>query len=40
VALEKLLQREILRCRSWSEDSEGFGLKITCNLWARRWPNL
>jgi len=33
-------QREILRCGSYSEDSEGFRLKVTCRLWARRWPNL
>ena len=32
VALEKQLQGEILRCGSYSEDSEGFGLKVTCNL--------
>jgi len=32
VALEKQPQREILRCGSYSEDSEGFGLKVTCNL--------
>jgi len=32
VALEKKPQREILRCGSNSEDSEGFGLKVTCNL--------
>ena len=40
VALKKLLQREILRCGRYSEDSEGLGLKITCNIWTRRWPNL
>jgi len=40
MALEKQPQREILRCGSYSEDSEGFGLKVTCNNWARRWPNL
>ena len=39
VAVEKQPQCRILRCRSYSEDSEGFGLKVTCNLWARRWPN-
>jgi len=39
VALEKQPQCEILPCGSYSEDSEGFGLKVTCNLWARRWPN-
>ena len=32
VALEKKPQREILSCGSYSEDSEGFGLKVTCNL--------
>jgi len=40
VALEKQPQRENLCCGSYSEDCEGFGLKVTCNLWARRWPNL
>ena len=40
VEIEKRPQREILRCGSYSEDSEGFGLKVTCNLRARRWPNL
>ena len=24
------------RCGSYSEDSEGFGLKVTCNLCVRR----
>ena len=32
VALEKQRQREILLCGSYSEDSDGFGLKVTCNL--------
>ena len=32
VSLEKQLQREILRCGSYSEDSEGFRLKVTCNV--------
>ena len=32
VALQKQPQREILRFGSYSEDSEGFGLKVTCNL--------
>jgi len=32
VALEKQPQCEILRCGSYSEDSEGFGVKVTCNL--------
>ena len=32
VALEEQPQREILRCGSYSENSEGFGLKVTCNL--------
>jgi len=32
VALEKQPQREILHCGSYSEDSEGFVLKVTCNL--------
>ena len=32
VALGKQTQREILRCGNNSEDSEGFGLKVTCNL--------
>jgi len=40
VPLEKEPQREILRCGSYSEDIDGFGLKVTCKLWARRWPNL
>ena len=40
VALEKQPQREILRCGSYSEDSEGFGLKVICSLWARSWPDL
>jgi len=40
VALEKEPQCKILRCGSYSEDSEGFRLKVTCNLWARRWPDL
>jgi len=40
VALEKQPQCEILHCGSYSEDSEGFGLKVTCKLWASRWPNL
>ena len=31
-ALEKQPQREILRCGNYSEDGEGFGLKVTCNL--------
>ena len=31
-ALEKHSQREILHCGSYSEDSEGFGLKVTCKL--------
>jgi len=31
VALEKKTQREILHCGSYSEGSEGFGLKVTCN---------
>ena len=36
VALEKQPQGKILRCGCYSEDSEGFGLKDTCNLLARR----
>ena len=32
VALEKQPQREILSCGSYSEDREGFGLKVTCNI--------
>jgi hypothetical protein len=32
MALQKQPQCEILRCGSYSEDSEGFGLKVTCNL--------
>jgi len=40
VALEKQPQRENLSCGSYSEDSQGFGLKVTCKLWARRWPDL
>ena len=36
VALEKEPQREILCCGSYSEDSEGFGLKVTWNLCTRR----
>ena len=40
VALEKQPQREILHCGSYSEKSEGFRLKVTCNLWAKRWPKL
>jgi hypothetical protein len=32
VALEKQPKREILRCGSYSEDSEGFRLKVTCSL--------
>jgi hypothetical protein len=32
VASEKQPQREILFCGSYSEDSEGFGLKVACNL--------
>jgi len=28
-------------CGSYSEDSEGFGLKVTCNLWVRKnWINI
>jgi len=29
VALQKQPQREILHCGSYSEDSEGFGLKVS-----------
>ena len=36
VALEKQPQPEISRCGKYSEDSEVFGLKVTCKLWARR----
>ena len=36
VALQKQPKREILCCGSYSEDSEGFGLKVTSNLWERR----
>ena len=32
VALEKNPQREILGCGSYSESSEGFGMKVTCKL--------
>jgi len=32
VALAKQPQRETLPCGSYSEDSEGFGLKVACNL--------
>jgi len=32
VALEKQPRREILLCGSYNEESEGFGLKFTCNL--------
>jgi len=32
MALEKQPQPEILRCGSYSEDSEGFGLRVTCKL--------
>jgi hypothetical protein len=39
VALQKQPQREILRGGIYSEESEGFGLKVTCKLWAR-CPNL
>ena len=32
VALNKQPQREILRFGSYSEDSGGFGLKVTCSF--------
>jgi len=32
MALEKQTQREILGCGSYNEESEGFGLQVTCNL--------
>jgi hypothetical protein len=40
VVLEKQPQWEILRCGIYSEESEGFGVKFTCNFLARKWPNL